>query len=285
MSPVIKISASILLSSASLFSSIPSPVIRAIHYRGLERRSHPDLCSVLNELIEELYFTTGTTGSSVWITSKLQDHPHRPSHPATNVSYADCLSQLNTRPYIHVIEDEDKFASPSLIVSLEPIGYLPATPWTVLQSLHVLQTKIPVASPDLLGIDRNAGNCLAVFSVLNKSPVVPKILVVPFDPSLGNSELHLIPWFDYANPDLWAMQCSLYSVVEELTSGKTWKFLGAFNSFALFLRGDLSAGSRVKFDRLERMALMSEKEACDILRERDIQLAGESRLSCSTIYF
>jgi hypothetical protein len=149
---------------------------------------------------------------------------------------------LGFRGHTHLVQRE----APWTVMTSE-VGFLEAgSARQVLSRLHTLHNKVPVTAPDVLGVDPKAGNCVTASLLVFKSPVSPKMVVVPFNVGWGG-ELAIVPDFDFG-PD-WAdlQQCSLTSLIRELERSAKGKYVLAeiVDSFAILVRADLVPSSLV----------------------------------------
>ena len=207
---------------------------------GLCSRAFSEVPSLV-ELLQEMENVMGLTWHYVWVGGV--DFPE----------YLKVIKEPPFRGYHYSIQWSHPYR-----VELDPVGFVNSYyADAVLTYLHVLQTKIPTSSPDLLGVDWRVSNCLGATLLLYKNPVIPKILLIPFNPLIPVG-IEVTPRFEPGSVDggieidrALNMQCSLSSVISEVLrikggrGGGGWTFFGiADKMHAIFVRADIMRKTR-----------------------------------------
>ena len=186
----------------------------------------------------------------IWITGTKE--PASTTVTRQRLALPECIGD---RGYTHVIERQHPYR-----VATTAVGFLESgRELNVLSVLHTLQVKIPVANPDVFGIDMTVQNCLAVTLLVFKSPVQPKVLIVPFNPEIDYS-YNVIPQFSLALGGDPIQQCSLRAAVTELARVKDadrasfgYSFVEIFGDgdLAVFIRNDILVKAHVELPHPE----------------------------------
>jgi hypothetical protein len=199
-------------------------------------------CDRVKDLIRIARGLSTPTHEFIWITGT-----NDPRLPATSqFNLPECIGD---RGYTSVVERQ-----PPYRVATTSVGFLESRKeLNILAVLHTLQVKIPVANPDVFGVDVSVQNCLAITLLVFKSPVQPKVLIVPFNPEIDYL-YNVIPQFTISRGSDPIQQCSLRAAVTELARvkhadrasfGYSFVEIMGDGNLAVFMRNDILSKSLI----------------------------------------
>jgi hypothetical protein len=207
------------------------------------RLKSSSICDRVRDIVDMSRFFSRPTYEFIWITGTRDTVDLPVPQEISRWSLPECVAH---RGYTHVVETKPPFRVATTVVGFLESG----SEGSILSVLHTLQVKIPLPNPDVFSVDARVQNCLAMTLLVFKSPVQPKVLIVPFNPDIDYA-YNVIPRFNLSQGRSRAQHCSLQAVVTEImriqeadkyTPG--YSLVEIINSdHAVFLRNDIIKAS------------------------------------------